>query len=50
MSKNDLINMAVKIENQMNVFAEDLDFEKAIEKREELKKINEILLQRNKVS
>ncbi|HEY6534276.1 MAG TPA: excinuclease ABC subunit UvrB [Candidatus Nitrosocosmicus sp.] len=50
MSKNDLINMAVKIENQMNVFAEDLDFEKAIEKREELKKINETLLQRNKVS
>ena len=28
----------------------DGDFEKAIEKREELKKINETLLQRNKVS
>jgi excinuclease ABC subunit B len=49
MAKNDLINLANKIENQMNKFAEDLDFEKAIEKREELKKINETILQRNKV-
>ncbi len=47
MTKNDLINLAIKIENLMNKFAEDLDFEKAIEKREELKKINETLLQRN---
>ncbi len=49
MAKNDLINLAIKIENQMNKFAEDLDFEKAIEKREELKKINETISQRNKV-
>ncbi len=28
----------------MNKFAEDLDFEKAIEQREDLRKINEILI------
>jgi excinuclease UvrABC helicase subunit UvrB len=28
----------------MNKFAEDLDFEKAIEQREDLRKINEILV------
>jgi excinuclease ABC subunit B len=43
MTRNDLMDLSIKIENQMNKFAEDLDFEKAIEQREDLKKINEIL-------
>jgi excinuclease ABC subunit B len=44
MTKNDLIDLSKKIEQQMNKFAEDLDFEKAIEQREDLRKINEILV------
>ncbi len=43
MTKSDLIDLSKKIEKQMNEFAEDLDFEKAIEQREDLRKINEIL-------
>jgi excinuclease ABC subunit B len=38
------MDLSIKIENQMNKFAEDLDFEKAIEQREDLKKIKEILI------
>jgi len=44
MTRNDLIGLSIKIENQMNKFAEDLEFEKAIEQREDLQKINQILL------
>jgi excinuclease ABC subunit B len=44
MTRNDLIDLSIKIENQMNKFAEDLEFEKAIEQREDLQKINQILL------
>jgi excinuclease ABC subunit B len=44
MTKNDLIELSIKVEKQMNKFAEELDFEKAIHHREELKKINEILM------
>ncbi len=44
MTRNDLIELSIKIENQMNKFAEDLEFEKAIEQREDLQKINQILL------
>jgi excinuclease ABC subunit B len=43
MTRNDLMDLSIKIQDQMNKFAEDLDFEKAIEQREDLKKINEIL-------
>jgi excinuclease ABC subunit B len=42
------MDLSIKIENQMNKFAEDLEFEKAIEHREDLRKINEILLIKNK--
>jgi len=48
MTRNDLMDLSIKIENQMNKFAEDLEFEKAIEHREDLRKINEILLIKNK--
>ena len=44
MTRNDLIELSTKIETQMNKFAEELEFEKAIEHRQHLKKINEILL------
>ncbi|MDQ4074445.1 MAG: excinuclease ABC subunit UvrB [Thermoproteota archaeon] len=44
MTKKDLTDLAAVTENQMNRFAEEMDFEKAIEKRENLKKIKEILL------
>ncbi|MDQ6724041.1 MAG: UvrB/UvrC motif-containing protein, partial [Thermoproteota archaeon] len=43
MTRNDLMDLSIKIENQMNKFAEELDFEKAIEQREDLRKINKIL-------
>ena len=48
MTRNDLMDLSIKIENQMNKFAEELEFEKAIEHREDLRKINEILLIKNK--
>ncbi len=44
MTRNDLVDLSVKTESQMNKFAEDLEFEKAIEQRENLQKINQILL------
>ena len=44
MTRNDLIELSTKIESQMNKFAEELEFEKAIEQRQHLKKVNEILL------
>lgn len=44
MTRNDLIELSTKIETQMNKFAEELEFEKAIEHRQQLKKVNEILL------
>ncbi len=44
MTRNDLIELSTKIETQMNKFAEELEFEKAIEHRQHLKKVNEILL------
>ncbi len=44
MTRNDLIELSTKIETQMNKFAEELEFEKAIEHRQNLKKVNEILL------
>jgi excinuclease ABC subunit B len=44
MTRNDLIELSTKIESQMNKFAEELEFEKAIEYRQNLKKVNEILL------
>jgi excinuclease ABC subunit B len=42
-----LIELSIKTEKQMNKFAEDLDFEKAIQYREDLKKINEIIVSKN---
>jgi excinuclease ABC subunit B len=44
MTRNDLLELSTKIETQMNKFAEELEFEKAIEHRQQLKKVNEILL------
>jgi excinuclease ABC subunit B len=44
MTRNDLIELSTSIETQMNKFAEELEFEKAIEHRQHLKKVNEILL------
>jgi len=44
MTRNDLIELSTKIETRMNKFAEELEFEKAIEHRQHLKKVNEILL------
>ena len=44
MTRNDLVDLSIKIESQMNKFAEDLEFEKAIEQRENLLKINQTLL------
>src|SRR5919112_1488981 len=44
MTKKDLMDLSTRIESQMNKFAEDLEFEKAIEQRENLQKINQILL------
>lgn len=44
MTRNDLVDLSIKIESQMNRFAEDLEFEKAIEQRENLHKINQTLL------
>jgi excinuclease ABC subunit B len=44
MTRNDLVELSLKIESQMNKFAEDLEFEKAIEQRENLHKINQTLL------
>jgi excinuclease ABC subunit B len=41
MSKNDLRKLSVETEALMNKFAEQLEFEKAIQLREKLKKINE---------
>ena len=41
MSKNDLRKLSVETEAIMNKFAEQLEFEKAIQLREKLKKINE---------
>ena len=47
MTRNDLIELSIKTEKLMNKFAEDLDFEKAIQYREDLKKINEIIVSKN---
>jgi excinuclease ABC subunit B len=44
MTRNDLVDLSIKIESQMNKFAEELEFEKAIEQRENLQKINQTLL------
>ena len=44
MTRNDLIELSTSIETQMNKFAEELEFEKAIEHRQHLQKVNEILL------
>ncbi len=44
MTRNDLIELSTSIETQMNKFAEELEFEKAIEHRQHLKKVNDILL------
>ncbi len=44
MTRNDLVDLSIKIESKMNKFAEDLEFEKAIEQRENLHKINQTLL------
>jgi excinuclease ABC subunit B len=44
MTHNDLLELASKLEVQMNQYADDLDFEKAIESRENLKRINDMLL------
>ncbi len=41
MSKNDLRKLSVETETLMNKFAEQLEFEKAIQFRDKLKKINE---------
>lgn len=44
MTRNDLIELSTKLEIQMNKYAEDLEFEKAIEQRENLQKVKQILL------
>lgn len=44
MSRNDLIELSTKLEIQMNKYAEELEFEKAIEQRENLRKVKQILL------
>ena len=41
MSKNDLRKLSVETETMMNRYAEELEFEKAIQLREKLKKINQ---------
>jgi excinuclease ABC subunit B len=41
MSKNDLRKLSVETETLMNRYAEELEFEKAIQLREKLKKINQ---------
>jgi excinuclease ABC subunit B len=41
MSKNDLRKLSVETEALMNKFAEQLEFEKAIQLRDKLKKINQ---------
>lgn len=43
MTRNDLIELSSKLEIQMNKFADEMEFEKAIEFRENLKKVNDIL-------
>ena len=44
MTRNDLVELSIRTESQMNKFAEDLEFEKAIEQRENLLRINQTLL------
>ena len=44
LTRNDLIELSTKLEIQMNKYAEDLEFEKAIEHRENLQKVKQILL------
>jgi excinuclease ABC subunit B len=44
MTRNDLIELSAKLEIQMSKYAEDLEFEKAIEQRENLQKVKQILL------
>lgn len=44
MTRNDLIELSTNLEIQMNKYAEDLEFEKAIEHRENLQKVKQILL------
>lgn len=44
MTKKDLTELAFQIESKMNKFAEELDFEKAIEQRESLKKVKAELM------
>ena len=43
MTRNDLIELSSKLEIQMNKFADEMEFEKAIEFRENLKKVNDML-------
>lgn len=43
MTNNDLMELASKIEGQMNRFADELEFEKAIEYRENLKMVNDMI-------
>lgn len=43
MPRGDLVKLAVDIEMKMKIFAEDLDFEKAIELRDRLLKIRAAL-------
>lgn len=44
MTHNDLLELSVKLEAQMNKYADELEFEKAIESRENLKRVNDMLL------
>jgi excinuclease ABC subunit B len=44
MTRNDLIELSAKLEIQMNKYAEELEFEKAIEHRENLQMVKQILL------
>jgi excinuclease ABC subunit B len=44
MTRNDLIELSTKLEIQMNKYAEELEFEKAIEHRENLQMVKQILL------
>ena len=43
MSANDLSKLAIDIETNMKKYAEDLDFEKAIQLRDQLTKIKKAL-------
>ncbi|HEX6377919.1 MAG TPA: UvrB/UvrC motif-containing protein, partial [Nitrososphaeraceae archaeon] len=43
MSANDLSKLSIEIETNMKRYAEDLDFEKAIQLRDQLTKIKKVL-------